>query len=244
MARSRPNVVPSGRAIRCLAAGVLATLGMKLLWGQLAPMGSSTLLGSGVQSGPAGSLPVWLAFTILFGLPMAVSWLISYAVLRTSAIPQPFAPDRQRRLLWLSFCCIRHAELAGITWPYFLERTDCGLAVLRPRLALAFYPWTLQLPDAVWRLFFVVLIGAYFPITAAELAPHYDKSGHWRSRLYIFMAILYCLGMAFDENLIAPTSTQSLSMLLAMAVPEAVQLRDGGHVSRYMSGIDQSIASR
>ena len=182
MARSRPNVGPSGRAIRCLAAGVLATLGMKILWGQLAPMGSSTLLGSGVQSGPAGSLPPWLAFTILFGLPMAVSWLISYAVLRTSAIPQPFAPDRQRRLLWLSFCCIRLAELAGFTWPYFLERTDCGLAVLRPRLALAFYPWILQLPDAMWRLYFVVLIGVYFPIAAAELAPHYDKSGHWRSR--------------------------------------------------------------
>ena len=229
MARSRPNVGPSGRAIRCLAAGVLATLGMKILWGQLAPMGSSTLLGSGVQSGPAGSLPPWLAFTILFGLPMAVSWLISYAVLRTSAIPQPFAPDRQRRLLWLSFCCIRLAELAGFTWPYFLERTDCGLAVLRPRLALAFYPWTLQLPDAMWRLYFVVLIGVYFPIAAAELAPHYDKSGHWRSRLYIFVAVLYCLGMAFDENLIASASTQLLSMLLAMAVPEAVQLRDGGH---------------
>ena len=110
MVRSRPNVGPSGRAIRCLAAGVLATLGMKILWGQLAPMGSSTLLGSGVQSGPAGSLPPWLAFTILFGLPMAVSWLISYAVLRTSAIPQPFAPDRQRRLLWLPFCFIRYTE--------------------------------------------------------------------------------------------------------------------------------------
>ena len=109
MVRSRPNVGPSGRAIRCLAAGVLATLGMKILWGQLAPMGS-TLLGSGVQSGPADSLPPWLAFTILFGLPMAVSWLISYAVLRTSAIPQPFAPDRQRRLLWMPFCFTRYTE--------------------------------------------------------------------------------------------------------------------------------------
>ena len=115
MVRSRPYVGPSGRAIRCLAAGVLATLGMKILWGQLAPMGSSTLLGSGVQSGPAGSLPPWLAFTILFGLPMAVSWLISYAVLRTSAIPQPFAPDRQRRLLWLPFCFIRYESASRVS---------------------------------------------------------------------------------------------------------------------------------
>ena len=96
MVRSRPNVGPSGRAIRWLAAGALATLGMKFLWGQLAPMGS-TLLGSGV-----------LAFTMLFGLPTAVSWLISHAVL--SAIRQPFAPDRQRRLLWMPFCFIRYTE--------------------------------------------------------------------------------------------------------------------------------------
>ena len=176
------------------------------------------------SSPSAYTLPLWLICTIMFGLPIVVSWLAARALPRTS--PHIFAIDHPRRMLFASFHLFRGAELLAFTWPYFFERADCGLAVVRPRLALAFYPWVVQLPTVVWRLFILLLGSSLLLQPVLELALQYGHGGMWPSRCYIFFVVLTHVGMAFDENLIGPSLIQSTAMALSMAVPEATHPED------------------
>lgn len=183
-------------------------------------------LGMSEPSNPSAyTSPLWIACILMFGLPTVVSWLAARALPRTS--PQSFAIDHPRRMLFASCNFFRGSELLAFTWPYFLERADCGLAVLRPRLALAFYPWVVQLPTAVWRLFILLLGSSLLLQPAMELALQYDQGGRWPSRCYIFCAVLAYVGMAFDESLVGPALIQTTSMILSMAVPEATHPEDG-----------------
>ena len=177
-----------------------------------------------VASGQSAvTLPLWLAFISLFGPSIAVSSLAARAM-RASLMARPFADDHQRRVLFSCFSFLRNIELATFVWPYFFERADCSVELLRPRFALLFYPFSVHLPTDAWRLYCVLLFGGLLLMASVEcLSSSSGRSNQWRSQCYVALTVLLYTGMCFDENMIGPAQIQTSSMLLSMAMLEAFE---------------------